>query len=56
MWKITTRDFTLQEVLIMAAMNAAPALVATDRDKGTVWQSRDQRDSLSTGVCHGKNN
>jgi len=28
MWKITTRGFTLQEVLIMAAMNVAPALIA----------------------------
>jgi hypothetical protein len=28
MWKITTRGFTLQEVLIMAAMNVAPALTA----------------------------
>jgi hypothetical protein len=25
MWKITTRGFTLQEVLIMAAMNIASA-------------------------------
>jgi hypothetical protein len=24
MWKITTRGFTLQEILIMAAMNVAP--------------------------------
>ena len=30
MWKITTRGFTLQEVLIMAAMNVAPA---TDSDR-----------------------
>jgi hypothetical protein len=29
MWKITTGGFTLQEVLIMAAMNVAPALIAT---------------------------
>ena len=28
MWKITTRGFTLQEVLIMAAMNIAPAQIA----------------------------
>ena len=31
MWKITTRGFTLQEVLIMAAMNVASALLATDK-------------------------
>ncbi len=31
MWKITTRGFTLQEVLIMAAMNVAPAQIATDK-------------------------
>jgi hypothetical protein len=28
MWKITTHGLTLQEVLIMAAMNVAPALIA----------------------------
>jgi hypothetical protein len=31
MWKITTRGFTPQEVLIMAAMNVAPTLIATDK-------------------------
>jgi hypothetical protein len=31
MWKITTHGLTLQEVLIMAAMNVAPALIATDK-------------------------
>jgi hypothetical protein len=31
MWKITTRDFTLEEVLIMAAMNVASA--DSDRQK-----------------------
>jgi hypothetical protein len=31
MWKIRTRGFTLQEILIMAAMNVAPALIATDK-------------------------
>ena len=30
MWRITTRGFTLQEVLIMAATNLASALIATD--------------------------
>ena len=36
MWKITTRGFTLQEVLIMAAMNVAPTLIATDRGERTI--------------------
>ena len=35
MWKITTRGFTLQEVLIMAAMNVASALIATDKSERT---------------------
>ena len=30
MWKITTRGFTLQQVLIMVAMNAAAARQAKD--------------------------
>ena len=44
MWKITTRGFTLQEVLIMAAMNVAPALIAADKGKRTIWRSRAQGD------------
>jgi hypothetical protein len=28
MWKITTRGFTLQEVLILVAMNLEPTLTA----------------------------
>jgi hypothetical protein len=31
MWQITTGGFTLEEVLIMAAMNIAPALIAIDK-------------------------
>jgi len=31
MWKITTRGFTLQEVLIMAVTNVASALIANER-------------------------
>jgi hypothetical protein len=46
MWKITTRGFTLQELLIMAAMNVAPALIATDKSERTIWRSREHRDSL----------
>jgi hypothetical protein len=35
MWKITTRGFTLHEVLIMAATNVASALIATDKSERT---------------------
>ena len=45
MWKIRTSGFTLQEVLIMAAMNAAPALMATDTGERTMWRFRAHRDS-----------
>jgi len=45
MWKITTRGFTLQEILIMAAMNVAPALIATDKGERTIWRSGAHRDS-----------
>jgi hypothetical protein len=48
MWKITTRGFTLQEVLLMAAMNVAPALIATDKDELTSWLRRAKRDSLGS--------
>src|ERR1700757_332584 len=48
MWKITTHDFTLQQVLIMAAMNVAPALIATDKGERTIWRSRTHRDSLAS--------
>ena len=48
MWKITTRGFTLQEILIMAAMNVAPALIATDKGEPTIWRSRAHRDSLGS--------
>jgi len=48
MWKITTQGFTLQEVLIMAAMNVAPALIATDRGERTIWRSRAHQDSLES--------
>jgi hypothetical protein len=48
MWKITTGGFTLQEILIMAAMNVAPALIATDKGERTIWRSRTHRDSLAS--------
>ena len=48
MWKITTRTFTLQQVLIMAAMNVATALIATDRGERTIWHSPAHRDSTGS--------
>ena len=53
MWKITTRGFTLQEVLIMAATNIASARIAIDqseRTTGTVPRTEQQ----APGECHGK--
>ena len=41
----TCRRFTLGEVLIMAAMNVAPALIATDKSERTICHSPAQRDS-----------
>ena len=48
MWKITSRGFTLQEVLIMAAANVASALIATDKRERTIWHSRARRDSTGS--------
>jgi hypothetical protein len=54
MWKITTRGFNLQEVLIMAATNVASALMATDKSErmtGTVPRTEIQQ---APGDCHGQ--
>jgi hypothetical protein len=58
MWKITTRGFTLEEVLIMAAMNLlAGAETAAKRENRQSQQSkRDQDgtevlDTTSSGDC-----
>ena len=48
MWKITTGGLTLQEVLTMAAMKVAPALIATGKAEQTIWRSRTHRDSLAS--------
>ena len=56
MWKVTTRGFTLQEVLIMAATNVASARIATDKSErttGTVSRTKIQQ---ASGDCHGKGN
>jgi hypothetical protein len=45
MWKIRTHGFTLQEVLTMAAMNIAPALIATNTGERTSWSCHADRDS-----------
>jgi hypothetical protein len=42
MWKITTCGFTLHEVLIMAATNAASALIATDTSERTTGTAEHQ--------------
>jgi hypothetical protein len=52
MWKITTRGFTLQEVLIMAEMNLASALIATDKNERTTTSRTEIQQA--TGDCHGK--
>jgi hypothetical protein len=44
MWKITTRGFTLQEVLILAAMNIAAAVTAAE-NRG---QGGSQKSTTST--------
>jgi hypothetical protein len=41
MWRITTRGFTLQEVLILAAMNIA---IGTVGDRGTRVRSVAEQD------------
>jgi hypothetical protein len=43
MWKITTRGFTLHEVLVMAARNVASALIATDKSERTTAPPRAPR-------------
>jgi hypothetical protein len=52
MWKITTRGFTLQEVLIMAATNIASALIATEKSERTTTPRTEIQEA--TGDCYGK--
>jgi hypothetical protein len=52
MWKITTRGFTLQEVLIMAATNIASTLIATDTSERTTTPRTEIQQA--TGDCYGK--
>jgi len=43
MWKITTRGFTLQEVLILAAMNIATAVMAAENHGQGASQNNTKR-------------
>jgi hypothetical protein len=43
MWKITTRGFTLQEVLILAAMNIATAVIAAENHGQGASQNNTKR-------------
>ena len=50
MWKITTRGFTLEEVLIMAAMNLlASAATAPKREKRVSQKLKGDQDLKVTG-------
>jgi hypothetical protein len=56
MWRVTTRGFTLQEVLIMSATNVAAALIATDKSERTTGTAPRIEIQQATGDCHGKGN
>jgi hypothetical protein len=56
MWKITTRGSTLQEVLIMAAMNVASADRDRQRRAKELAPPRAPRLTGDLGGCHGKSN
>jgi hypothetical protein len=47
MWKITTRGFTLEEVLIMAAMN-----LLTSANTGAKHENRASRKSKGDQACN----
>ncbi len=55
-WKITTRGSTLQEVLIMAAMNVASADRDRQRRAKELAPPRAPRLTGDLGGCHGKSN
>jgi hypothetical protein len=54
MWKITTRGFTLQEVLILAATNVASSLMATDKSERKTGTAPRTEIQQAPGECHGK--
>ena len=53
MWKITTRSFTLHEVLVMAATNVASAPI-TDKSERTTGTAPRTEIQQAPGGCHGK--
>jgi hypothetical protein len=56
MWKITTRGFTLQEVLILAAMNIATAvIVAEKRGQGAFAEQHKKEHTCNFDVDRGRN-
>ena len=44
MWRITTRGFTLQEVLILAAMNIATSTVSHGDTRGRSVAEQDKKE------------
>lgn len=49
MWRITTRGFTLQEVLILAAMNIAISTLTSERrGHGTSQNKKERTCNLET--------
>jgi hypothetical protein len=52
MWKITTRGFTLQEILIMAATNIASARIAIGQSERKTTPRTEIQEA--TGDCYGK--
>jgi hypothetical protein len=54
MWKITTRGFTLHEVLIMAATNVASALIVPTKASERLAQPRAPRFNRLQEKYHGK--
>jgi hypothetical protein len=54
MWKITTRGFTLHEVLIMTATNVASDPIATDKNEQTTCTAPAPRFNKLQEDVHGK--
>jgi hypothetical protein len=54
MWKITTRGFTLHEVLLMAATNVVSAMIATDKSERTNGTAPRIEIQQAPGECYGK--
>jgi hypothetical protein len=50
MWRITTRGFTLQEVLILAAMNIATVTVSDRETRGNVAEQDKEENKCNLGT------